>query len=799
MKTPSRTFLSLLFASGAGPLLHADAVELDRSADIDRALAFAKQTEGKVFRSKVEPHWLPDGQRFWYRVQSGAKAWEYVLVEAETGKITRAADAATLALPKQSTTTSSATTRVRKTQRSGDATTVSFTNETDGAVELFWVNQQSERKSYGRIAAGETRDMNTYAGHVWLVADAKRETLAVVEATDNTLDLAIDGKGQPAPPTNARSRDTSPDGRWQVRFEKNQVVLRDKKTTEDATLTTDGSAAQPYRGPIAWAPDGQSFVVLSVKDVPVRKVTIVEAKPEGQTQPKTHTFDYAKPGDELPRPRPVLFRLADRKPLAIDTALFPNPFTPGGTLDLRWSPRGDEFFFDYNQRGHQLWRILAVNAQTGAVRVVVEETARTFIDYTAKTWRHWLDETGELLWMSERDGWCHLWLYDVATGVVKNQVTRGAWVVRKVERVDAEKRQVWFLASGLRAGEDPYHQHLCRVNFDGSGFTQLTSGDGEHDIAFSADARFFTDRWSRADQPPVNELRRSADGKLVCELERADATALLATGWTMPERFIAKGRDGKTDIHGVIIKPAHFDSAKKYPVLEEIYAGPHGAFSPKTFGTLARQHAFAELGLVVVKLDGMGTNHRGKAFHDVAWKNLQDAGFPDRIAWIKAAAATRPWMDLTRVGIFGGSAGGQNAMRALLDHGDFYRAAFADCGCHDNRMDKLWWNEQWLGWPVDDSYVRASNVEDAPKLRGALALCVGELDHNVDPASTMQVSAALQEAGKNFDLIVVAGAGHGAAETPYANRRRMGFFARHLLGNASSGGVPENLVNHAPK
>ena len=310
---------------------------------------------------------------------------------------------------------------------------------------------------------------------------------------------------------------------------------------------------------------------------------------------------------------------------------------------------------------------------------------------------------------------------------------------------------------------------------------RLTQGDGTHDAVFSPDREFFIDTWSRVDQPPVVELRRSADGKLICELERADVTELLAAGWTMPERFKAKGRDGATDIYGVIIRPSTFNPARRYPVLEEIYAGPHGAFAPKAFGRLERQHQFAELGFVVVQMDGMGTNHRGKKFHDVAWKNLRDAGFPDRIAWMKAAAAERSWMDLTRVGIWGGSAGGQNAMRALLDYSDFYRAAFADCGCHDNRMDKMWWNEQWLGWPVDESYVKSSNMEDAAKLKGALMLCVGELDQNVDPASTMQVVRALQKAGKKFDLLVIAGAGHGAAETPYGSRRRMEFFARELL------------------
>jgi dipeptidyl-peptidase-4 len=391
-----------------------------------------------------------------------------------------------------------------------------------------------------------------------------------------------------------------------------------------------------------------------------------------------------------------------------------------------------------------------------------------------------LEKTGELLWLSERDGWCHLWLYDVGTGMVKNQVTKGAWVVREVDYVDEERRQVWFMASGLREGEDPYHEHLCRVNLDGTGFIRLTQGDGQHEIRWSPNKKYFIDVWSRADHPPVTELRRSEDGSLVCVLEKADAKALLATGWQMPERFVAKGRDGRTDIHGVMVKPSSFDPAKSYPVVEQIYAGPHGVFAPKEFGVLRRQHELAELGFIVVQADGMGTNHRGKLFHDVCWKNLKDAGFPDRMAWIKAAAETRPWMDLKRVGIYGGSAGGQSAMRALLDHHDFYQVAVADCGCHDNRMDKIWWNEQWMGWPVDQSYARSSNVEDAHKLQGRLLLIVGELDTNVDPASTTQVANALQKAGKSFDYMPIMGAGHGAAETPYGIRLRMEFLARWL-------------------
>jgi len=367
-------------------------------------------------------------------------------------------------------------------------------------------------------------------------------------------------------------------------------------------------------------------------------------------------------------------------------------------------------------------------------------------------------------------------------GTVKNQITKGPWVVRRVERVDDEKRQIWFEAGGIRPKQDPYYIHLCRINFDGSGLTVLTEGNGMHEITFSPGRRFFLDRWSRVDLPPVTELRCARDGKLICELERADWDALLVAGWRAPERFVAKGRDGKTDIYGIIIRPSNFDPDGIYPVIEKIYAGPHGAFVPKSFGLRTRELAMAELGFIVVQIDGMGTSHRSKAFHDICWKNLGDSGFPDRILWMKAAAAKYPYMDLTRVGIFGGSAGGQSTLRGLLAHGDFYKVGVADCGCHDNRMDKIWWNEQWMGWPVGPHYEEQSNVTQAHKLQGKLLLTVGELDRNVDPASTMQVVNALIKADKDFDMLIVPGAGHGVGESPYASRRRMDFFVRHLLG-----------------
>jgi len=698
-----------------------------------------KRTENKVFRDRVNPNWLPDGKTFWYRVQTGQESHEFVLIDAETGKRKTAPTLKELGLPEEGPLKSStAKIELRRTRRTGEESGLKFVNKLGEDVDLIWINQQGEHVRYGGIRAGTERQQHTFEGHVWLIARRTGENLAVVEAKATDQTLIIDGKGLA-----------------EVKPEPKKIV--------------NGFQA----------PDGSSVVTNEPETVSIRQVTIIDSSPKDRLQPRTKIFDYIKPGDPLPKPHLIITRTDDSK-IRVPNTSWENPFAPDGKLDVTWAPDSSEFYFDYNQRGHQLYRILAVEAKTGAVRVVVEETSKTFVDYTHKTWRHWLHSSHELIWMSERDGWCHLWLYDAQSGKPKHQITQGAWPVREVLHVDEARREVWFLASGLRKDEDPYHLHLCRVNFDGSGFKQLTVGDGNHRVDFSPKRDFFTDTWSRADHPPVTELRRSADGSLVCPLETADASQLLAAGWTMPERFVAKGRDGKTDIHGVIIKPSSFDPSKKYPVVENIYAGPHSAFAPKDFSRLLGHHTVAELGFIVVQLDGMGTNHRGKAFHDVCWKNLKDAGFPDRKLWIKAAATTRPWMDLSRVGIYGGSAGGQSAMRALLDHHDFYKVAVADCGCHDNRMDKIWWNEQWMGWPVDDSYKRSSNLEDAHKLEGHLLLIVGELDTNVDPASTTQVVGALQRAGKSFDFMPMVGQGHGAAETPFGSRLRADFLIRHL-------------------
>jgi dipeptidyl-peptidase-4 len=619
--------------------------------------------------------------------------------------------------------------------------------------------------------------------HEIILVDAEKgERRRITEDQIAELGKPSEKKEDNVPPRRRRRGERphadSPDGKWTAFVKDHNLYVRERDSGKEFALSREGNADDSYEDGVFWSPDSNKIVALRTKKGQEHKVYLIESSPKDRLQPKLHSFDYLKPGDRIPLTKPHLFDVAVRKEIAVKDELFPNPWS---VQDVRWSPDSRRFTFLYNQRGHQVLRVVAVAADSGIARAVIDERSKTFIDYNGKFFCRALDETNEIIWMSERDGWNHLYLYDAVAGRVKNQITKGNWVVRGVERVDEKARQIWFRAGGIYPGQDPYYVHFCRINFDGDGLTVLTDGDGTHTIAYSPDRRFLLDTYSRVDLAPVTELRRVADGNRICELERADASDLLKTGWKTPERFVSKGRDNETDIYGVIFRPTNLNVQKKYPVIEQIYAGPQGAFAPKSFRAFHYPQQLAELGFIVVQIDGMGTNYRSKAFHDVCWKNLGDAGFPDRIRWIKAAATKHPYLDVSRVGIYGGSAGGQNALGGVLFHPDFYKAASANCGCHDNRMDKIWWNELWMSWPIGPHYAEQSNVTNAHKLRGKLLLTVGEMDRNVDPASTMQVVNALVKAGKDFELLVVPGAGHG---TPggYARRREQDFFVRHLLG-----------------
>jgi dipeptidyl aminopeptidase/acylaminoacyl peptidase len=587
---------------------------------------------------------------------------------------------------------------------------------------------------------------------------------------------------------------TSPDGKWQAYVKNYNVVVRpvpqkpDVKAAERGkpiVLSQDGSEDNYYAiGTLVWSPNSKHVAIYRIRPGYRRLIYYVESSPPDQLQPEHSTMVYPKPGDVLALDQPVLFDVAGRTETQIDNTCFPNPYE---LSDLQWWKDSRAFTFEYNQRGHQVYRVIEVDAATGKARTLIEETSSTFVNYehlvstqydTGKRFRKDLSDGSEIVWASERDGWEHLYLYDGRTGQVKQQITHGEWVVRGVDRVDEKAREIYFSASGMNDGEDPYFVHGYKIAFDGTGLKELTSVAANHSLSYSEDGRFYLDTYSRIDLASVMELHRSADASLVATVETADIAPLRAAGWQPPEPFRTAGRDGETQIWGVIYRPLNFDPKKKYPVIEDIYAGPQGSFVPKSFS--ARAEPLTALGFVVVQIDGMGTNNRSRAFHDVAWHNLKDAGFPDRILWHRAVAAKYPWYDISRVGIFGTSSGGQSSMGALLFHPEFYKVAVSNSGCHDNRMDKIWWNEQWMGWPIGPQYSESSNVDNAWRLKGKLLLVMGEMDKNVDPSSTLQVVDRLIKANKDFDLLVVPGGGHGAGGR-YGQRRLMDFFVRNLL------------------
>ncbi|HVV99727.1 MAG TPA: prolyl oligopeptidase family serine peptidase, partial [Planctomycetaceae bacterium] len=715
-------------------------------------------------KGRVVPHWIGDG-RFWYRNDLRGGAREFVLVVPEQGTRQPAFDHGKLA---------------------------------DALSKAAGSKYQSDRLPFNEIEfeVGAPAIRFKVGDKVWR-CDLESYACAPSEKGISTDPRPAPDEEEPRGARNGRRRreehpGRSPDSKWLAITRDHNVRLRPAEDEADVALTFNGTADQEY-GMLEWSPDSKYLVAWRMTRGEDRPVHLIESSPQGGGRARLHTRPYPLPGDKFPTYELHLFDAAEGReiPVAVDIVDFDVP-------RLRWRRDGHTFTYSKIDRGHQRYRLIEVDAATGRTRNLIDERTETFIWTAHRDGMNlrtvtWLDNDNELIYISERDGWRHLYLIDAAPAAgdesaatvefakVTQQITRGDFVVRSIERIDQDRRQIWFSASGAHPDQDPYFLHFYRVNFDGTGLVALTDGNGQHSVQFSPDYKYLIDTWSRVDTAPVHELRQTSDGKLVCDLEQADISELQERGWKSPEVFSAKGRDGTTDIWGIICRPANFDPNRRYPVIESIYAGPQGSFVPKAFNPQSRFQSLTDLGFIVVQIDGMGTANRSKAFHDVCWKNLRDAGLPDRILWHKAVAARDPSYDITRVGIYGGSAGGQNSTAALLFHPEFYKVAVSGCGCHDNRMDKASWNEQWMGYPVGPQYAESSNIDNAHRLRGKLLLIVGEMDTNVPPESTLRLADALIRARKDFELVVVPGAGHGMGG-PYGDRKLRDFFVRHLHG-----------------
>ncbi|MEJ7766393.1 MAG: DPP IV N-terminal domain-containing protein [Chitinophagaceae bacterium] len=727
-----------------------------------KAAILDSAVRNKVFKTTLQPNWQADGESFWYRNSLKDSVLEYYYVDASKGVKQKAFDHAKLA--------QAVAKAAGKTYDSSRLRLANMNFENGGKQVIFMLDSKWWKA-----------DLNSYD----LVSIS--EPTAYKEANENEERRGQDFSGSRftsnpyvVGPVARRARafredSLSPDKMW-VAYVKSGNIFVKPSTGEDSTqYTTDGTREKPY-GNISWSPDSKNFVGYHISPVQPKQVHYILTAASG-TRGEVKSRGYAQPGDDNTSYEMFVFNLGSKKQTKVNI----EKIDFSGVPFLNWRAGDVKYFtFERVDRGHQRFRIIEVNTETAKAREMVDEKTKTFI-YEQRIFTHFMPETHEILWITEKDGWRHIYLLDEVTGKQKNQVTKGEWVVREIDSIDKKKREIWFQASGMNSTEDPYFIHYYRIGFDGKNLVKLTEANGNHRLTYSPGRKYYIDTYSRVDMPPVMELRSAADGKKILEVERADISSYLATNIKLPEPFKAKGRDGVTDIWGIIYRPSDFDPQKSYPVIEQIYAGPQDSFVPKNFTLYGEPQSLAELGFIVVQIDGMGTYNRSKAFHDVCWHNLADAGFPDRILWMKALAAKYPYADTTRVGIYGTSAGGQNSAGAVLFHADFYDAAVSACGCHDNRVDKQWWNEQWMGYPVGKHYDEQSNITNAHKLKGDLLLIVGEADENVPPESTYRVADALIKAGKEFEFLSVPGMGHSDGG-PYGRKKKRDFFVRSLLG-----------------
>lgn len=751
-------------------------------ADYQRAEKFLGANARKLYSpGDVNANWIEHSDRFWYST-TGPNGTQFLLVDAERNTSGPAFDQARLA---ESLSRASG-----QSYQANELPFATFDFVEEGKAIRFDVD-----------AARWTCQLSNY--------QCRRSS-----ATEAAATAAGAGIGLPETPVAEEAYENrSPDGRWAVFVKDHNLFARDTSTGTVMQLTHNGIPGDDYATPLPdlrvlvtqevslgedvkerpavfWSPDSTKFVTYRTDSRGAGRFTSLQFVPPDQIRPRAFNYVYPLPGEALPKAQIMVFDVLSGRRVDVKTDPLEIPFQ-GGPGSFEWFPDGKSFYYEHGTRGNKETELRVVDASSGDEKVLISEQDGKYID-PGEHFVRVIPDNGGFLWSSERDGWNHLYLYN-ANGQLENQVTKGDWVVRQIEYVDAKNHVVYFLAMGREKGEDPYLTHLYRVNFDGSGLELLTPGNENHTVDVSPDGQYFVDSFSRVDDVGGAVLRRMKDGSQVRELKKGDVSGLMAMGWKYPIPFEGKATDGTTDLYGVIVRPTNFDASKKYPIVEQIYTGPQGFFAPKTFSGAFRLQSTAELGFVMVMVDGRGTTGRSRAFHEFSYHNLGGA-FADHVAMIKQMAQKYPYMDISRVGIYGTSAGGYGSAHAFLTFPDFYKVCVSTSGDHDARLDKAWWNEQYQGYPVGNDYVEQSNFTAAKNLKGHLLLMHGDIDDNVNPVETMRLVDALMTANKNFDMLFVPNMFHGDSgpHALYVSRRRWDYLVKYLLGVTP----PENFEIH---
>ena len=754
---PALFAAATLFVSTAALAQQRPAVTAEDYARAERFLGY--NTQALVDHSPSQPNWLA-GDRFWYRVMT-AQGSEFVLVDPARKIRTVAFDHAKLAAALSAAS-----------GKPYEANKLPFRS----------ITFSPDAKAVAFAASGKSWKYNVVSGKINPETDAPT---AASPNADNEIE--------------------SPDGRLAAFIKEDNLWVRDTKTNQTTQLTTDGAKDYGYatdnagwthsdKPVLSWSPDSRKIATFRQDQRNVGNMYMVTTN---VGHPTLKSWKYPLPGDkdiatierviiEVSTPKVVRFQMAPdphRGSLSDD-------ISSSGTFDdVDWSADGSQLAFVSTSRDHKEEKMRVADAATGAVRDVFTETVATQYEsgQGAINWRY-LPKSKEIIWYSERDNWGHLYLYDAGTGKVKNQITKGDFVVTKLLRVDEAKRQLYFLADGREPG-NPYFTHFYRIGLDGKNLTLLTPEAGNHQVMLAPSGRYFVDTYSQPDQPGATVLR-GIDGKLIRPLEKTDISRLLATGWKAPTPITVKAADGQTDLYGLMFNPTSLDPSRKYPIINYIYPGPQGGgVGSWSFVSARNDHqALAELGFVVVVIEGSCNPLRSKSYHDGCYGNMAENTLSDQVSGMKQLAQKYAYIDLDRAGIWGHSGGGYATAAAMFRYPDFFKVGISESGNHENRNYEDDWAERYLGLLKTNadgttSYDNQANAVSAKNLKGKLLLAHGLMDDNVPSSNTMLVVEALTKANKSYDLVVFPNAAHGyGAYSPYMTRRRWDYFVQHLAG-----------------